>query len=148
MVAKRLSITRRGSGFPNSRWNQEQRMYNTYSLRISNILVPSVHIILEIMKNFARVWIRQGLCLVDILLRNCQESVLQKSKRVFALVPRSATCSETTSSTKFSLVMRRGHGMISCCEQPTLWEISRLTTTVNFWKTYRCLISNWAAVCL
>jgi hypothetical protein len=58
--------------------------------------------------------------------------VLQKSKRVFALVPRSASSSEAFSSTKFSLVVRRGRGMISCCEQPTLWEITRLTTTVNF----------------
>jgi len=84
-LRKDFALQEEGLAFPTIAGTRSKEPTALTALRISNILVPSIHIILGIMKNFARVWIRQGLCLlVDILLRNSQESVLQNSKRVFA----------------------------------------------------------------
>jgi len=54
-----------------------------------------------------------------------------KQRVLFSSVHRSTGSSEISSSTKFSGVTRRGHGMVDGFWQPTFWEITRLTILVN-----------------
>jgi len=54
----------------------------------------------QLMKNLLRLWIRQGQRLGSSL-RNSQESVLPKSKRVVFISPEILTLSEISSSTKW-----------------------------------------------
>jgi hypothetical protein len=69
--------------------------------------MPSLHIKLRLIKNFVKAMDQTGPAF-RYLAEKFQESVLQKSRRVFSSVHRSASSSEMSSSTEFAVVTRRG----------------------------------------
>jgi hypothetical protein len=78
----------------------------------SNILLPPLHIKLGLMKNFVKAMDQTG-PEFRYLAEKFPEISAAKIKEVFSSVLRSASSSETNSSTTFSVTTRRGRGMIS-----------------------------------
>jgi hypothetical protein len=87
-LSKDFPLQEEGLAFPTFTGTGSKECTAPTAGRISDILVPSVHIKLGIMKNFARVMKQTG-PVFRYLAEKFPESVVLKSKRMFSLVPRS-----------------------------------------------------------
>lgn len=101
-VEQRLCITRIGTGLPDNHWHQKKK-----KVEPSNILLPPLHITLGLMKNFVKAVNQRG-----PEFRYLTEK-LPGISAAEIVSDRYASSSEMSSLTEFSLVTRRGCGMIS-----------------------------------
>jgi len=114
-VEQKLPITRSGAGLPDNHWNREKEYTGSTAGRIQQHFAafPALHTGTNEDLWQGCVLDRASVCVGPTSLRNSQESVLQKSRRVFSSVHRCTSFLETSSSTIFPVVTRRERGMIS-----------------------------------
>jgi hypothetical protein len=107
-VEQRLCITRIGTGLPDNHWHQKKKkVQHLLLVEPSNILLPPLHITLGLMKNFVEAVDQRGPG-----FRYLTEK-LPGISTAEIVSDRYASSSEMSSLTEFSLVTRRGCGMIS-----------------------------------
>lgn len=128
-----FSIKRRGTGLPDKQWNREKKYLQHLPLvESSKICCLPCTSNWDERRTLLGLWTRQALPL-DTSLRNSQELVLQKSRRVFPSVHRSASSTETFSQTAFSVVNNRRAWIDFWLVAPTFQEKTSPQITRHMW---------------